>query len=188
MGCGISTRGPQTPLYLNEFNPPCHELISVNCVFPSTFPPSGTIQNETGSFFDDREHIKQCQIIHINELTLTTDDYLTGIEVQYYLDGGIKQLKHNASNTGKKFVLTLQNSDSIINCELTHEERKIKSVKLDTLEGRSIEWVSPLGAGSEKSTINLLQQRRALVAFRGKISTCIEGLSIYSWRLCGKAK
>lgn len=188
MGCGITTRGPQTPLYLNEFNPPCHELISLNCPFPSTFPPTGIIKNEIGTFFDDREHIKQCQIIHINELTLIAEDYLVGIEMQYYLDGGIKCLKHLASANGKRFVLTLQNSDSIVSCELTHEERKIRSMKLETLEGRTLDWVSQLGHGPEKSIINLLQQRRALVAFRGKISNCIEGLSIYSWRLCSKSK
>jgi hypothetical protein len=188
MGCGITARGPQTPLYFNDFNPPIHELISLPIQFPSAFPQSGVIKNETGTFFDDREHIKQCQIVHINEIVLTTGDYLTGLEIQYYLDGGIKVIKHQASTTGKKFVLTLQNSDSIISCELTHDVHKIRSVKMETLEGKTLDWVSPLGPAEDKTSINLIQQRRALVAFRGKISDCIEGLGIYSWKLCGKFK
>ena len=188
MGCGITSRGPQAPLYFNEFTPPVHELMSLPIQFPSAFPPSGVIKNESGTFFDDREHIKQCQIVHINEIVFVANDYLIGIELQYYLDGGIKILKHIASTIGKRYILTLQNTDSIINCEMTHDSNKIRSVKIVTFEGKTLDWVSTLGPGSDKTSINLIQQRRALVAFRGKISDCLEGLGIYSWKMCGNPK
>ena len=49
MGCGMVARGPHSPLYTNEFTPPCHDLVPSSYEFPEIFPPSGIIKNENGS-------------------------------------------------------------------------------------------------------------------------------------------
>jgi hypothetical protein len=186
MGCGIAVRGPQVPLYTNEFSPPCHELVPLHSAFPENFPPSGIIQSDRGFFFDDREFIKQCQIIHINEITVYMERFITGIEIIYFLDGAMRVVKHVGSIQGNKFVLPLQTNDSIVMCEATHEESKLRSLRLESLEGRVMDLVSLEGHGSQKTTLNLKSQRRAVVAFKGKIDEYVEGLRVYSWRMVGK--
>ena len=182
MGCGIAVRGPQSPIYANEFSPPIHELIPLPIAFPENFPPSGNIFNENGAFFDDREFIKQCQIVHINEITVYMEKYVCGIEVQYFLDGGIRIAKHLGKAQGKKYILPLQNSDSIIECTGTFEGTKAKSLRLLSLDGRVMDLVSLEGPGPETFSLNLRTQKRAIVAFKGKVDDYIEGLRMLGER------
>ena len=188
MGCGISRRGPSAPLYTNEFTPPSHELIPISTPFPESFPPSGTIKNDLGFFFDDREFIKQCQIVHIQEVTVYMEKYLTGIEIMYYLDGVLRNVKHCCDKKAKKHSMPISNTDSIIVCEATFSDNNIHSIRLETVEGRLLNVESSLGLGKDKKNINLRPQRRGIVAFKGKIGDYIEGISAYSWRMCGKGR
>lgn len=186
MGCGLSARGPMSPLYTNDFTPPCHDLAPLSIQFPENFPPSGIVTNENGTFFDDREFIKQCQIVHIHEITVYFEKYLTGIEIHYYLDGGIREVKHCSNLPSKRYVFPMQNSDSIVACEASHVDGKIMSLKMETIEGRILDVVGTGGHGKQKTQVNLKPQRRAVVAFKGKLNAYVEGLRVYSWKLCSK--
>ena len=188
MGCGISPGGPQVPLYINEFSPPSHELVGIHTAYPENFPPSGIVSNENGSFFDDREFIKQCQIVHIHELIVYFEQFVSGIEILYYLDGGIKTVKHCGSKGGKKHVLPIQNTDSIVVCEGSYENNKIYSIRIQTLQGRVLDLVGNNGLGNHKFSLKLNQQKRAIVGFKGKIGEYIEGLIVYSWKLREKSR
>ena len=186
MGCGISRIGPNVPLYTNEFTPPIHELVPISASFPESFPPSGLIKNDLGLFFDDREFIKQCQIVHIQEVIVYLEKYITGIEILYFLDGAMRDVKHCCEKPAKKHSMPIASTDSIVVCEATYTGDKIHSIRLETNEGGLLNVESSLGPGKEKKIVNLRAQRRGVVAFKGKIGEYLEGISTYSWRMCGK--
>ena len=188
MGCGAIARGPENPLYTNEFSPPSHELVPIDVTFPESFPPSGMIKLENGTFFNDREFIKQCQIIHIHEVSVFVEKYITGIEILYYLDGNMKEGKHCGTVNGKKQSMPVQNSDSIFSCDITYQQNKIHSIRFETIEGRLLDAVCTSGYGKEKVSLNLKQERRAIVAFKGKYEEYLDGLSCYSWKMCIKLR
>jgi hypothetical protein len=187
MGCGVS-RGPQVPLYTNEFAPPCDELLGIELPYPETFPPSGVVANENGIFFDDREHIKQCQIVHIREVIVYTENYISGIELIYYIDGGVKSLKHCSSKPSKKIALAIQVHDSINSCDITFQDNKIYSLRLQTLLGKSLDAISSSGIGKNKARLHYNIEKRAIVAFKGKINEYLEGLAAYTWKMREKLR
>lgn len=188
MGCGLAGRGPNAPLYTNEFSPPVHNLLEISGEYPENFPPSGVIKNDFGLFFDDREFIKQCQIVHIQEVTIHLERYISGIEIIYYLDGHMREVKHCTNKPSKKHSLPLSNTDSIVFWEITYTGKVIYSVTLETLEGRLLNVECKEGRGAIKNEVNLRQQRRGVVGVKGKIGEYLEGLSVHSWRMCGKNK
>ena len=188
MGCGISARGPSSPLYSNEFAPPSHELVAGVLEYPENFPPSGLIKHEQGFFFNDREFIKQCQIIHLNQITVFIGKYITGIEISYFIDGNLKIAKHCSNPNGSKMIMPIQVTDSIICCEITYQNDKIHSIKFRTLENRVLDAVCTSGLGKEKANVNLMQDRRAIVAFKGFFGEYLYALSCYSWKICGKQR
>ncbi|OMJ72908.1 hypothetical protein SteCoe_28524 [Stentor coeruleus] len=188
MGCGLSSRELKTPIFTNDFNPPSHELAPLEFPFPENFPPSGVVSNENGTFFDDREYIKQCQIVHIHEIAIYIENYITGIEIHYYLDGAIKISKHFGLIQGKKHVMEIEISDGIINAEVSFDGPLIQSIRFETIEGRIMDVVSPKGHAKQRAKIVLKTQKRAIVAFKGKIGDYIEGLRAYSWKLCDRRR
>jgi hypothetical protein len=179
----MSARGPSSPLYANEFSPPCHELVPLSFNFPEHFPPSG----RSGPFFDDREFIKQCQIVHINEVCVYLEDYISGLEISYFLDGSLKLVKHLGTRSGKRIIFPLRTSDSIVKCVVTYEDACARSLRMETIEGQELDVVSALGRGGKDTVLDLKSDRRGVVAFKGRIGDYIEGLRVYSWRMVGKA-
>lgn len=181
MGCG-SVRS-QPIMYVNEVRPPLHNLRANDPNMPDVFPPTGFVKNNDGTYFDDREFIKQSQVIHIDEIVIYSKEYIQGLSLLYFLDGNIKQVHHNSLDSGKITKLPLSPSESLVALEITYSPEYIHSINITTTKNISFEVVGEAGKGPETAVIDLRKDSRAIVAFKGRHETNLRSLQFYSWSI-----
>jgi hypothetical protein len=181
MGCG-SVRS-QPILYINEVNPPLHKLRVNDPHLPEVFPHTGFVKNDDGTYFDDREFVKQSQVVHIEEVVIYSEEYIQGISVLYFLDGNMKQVHHNAQQMSKFTKLPLMPSDSLVAIEVTYGDEFIHSIKITTTNNTAFEVVGSKGKGPETAGVDLRKDARAIVAFKGRHEVYLRSLHFYSWSM-----
>lgn len=187
MGCGATYRGPQKPLYQADIASVSIAILSNDANMPTNFPPTGQVTNGSDTYFDNRELIKQSQIIHIKEINIIADDYISGFEISMYLDGAHKLLKHYNKAPGQQIHKTvIHGLDSIIGLELTSTDEFVNSIKIKTLKGQEFEIVGFKGKGTDIKSINLTNDKKAIVGFKGRYDRYLRSLHVYAWKILGR--
>ncbi|CAG9315421.1 unnamed protein product [Blepharisma stoltei] len=184
MGCGATYRGPQKPIYSADISSQSITILGNDPNMPQNFPPTGFISVQGETYFDDREFIKQSQIMHLKEINFVTQEYVVGFEVGYYIDGASKLLKHYNKNPGQVVHKAVMNGfDSIIWIEITYGNGFIYSVKMKTLKEREIYVEGTKGKGPETKTVSLIEDKKAITGFKGRYDNYLRSLHTYSWRI-----
>jgi len=169
-------------LFINESNPPSEVVGGKLVEMPGFFPPSGVVKKDDWVHFDDREFIKQCRSVYIESITFFTGDVLSGLEVNYVLDGLLKKVTHGTT-AGQKHTLDLGGEDHINQIESTNSEAGIHSLRITTNERKQLNAVGTKGPAADKINFSCQDSRRGVVAFKGQHQTHMTCLIVYTWKL-----
>ena len=158
---------PHISLYLNDLNPPLHQLRSNDKDMPEKFQTTGLARKDKNVYFDEMAIMKQYQAFHLEEIEIYYKDYITGLISTYLTNGFVRKLFHNINTHNKSEKLHLAQKESIVALEVTYSAEYIHSIKITTSQGVNFEVVGNACKGPEIATIDLSGDSRAIVAFKG---------------------
>lgn len=185
MGCSVVYRGTVTDLYINQPSPPCELLMDSNKSIPDLFPPSGVILKGDTLYFDDKELIKQAQLVHIYSIIIFAEEFVNGFEVEYHIDSNLLKSKRSKGQTGKEFSLILGRADFITKMTVTYD-KYVHSIEFETRTHQKLVAKGTKGEGPKVRSLDFTKENRGIVGFKGEINENLSALYAYSWRLRDK--
>eukprot|EP01016_Furgasonia_blochmanni_P056712 TRINITY_DN9715_c0_g1_i2.p1 TRINITY_DN9715_c0_g1~~TRINITY_DN9715_c0_g1_i2.p1 ORF type:complete len:316 (+),score=11.28 TRINITY_DN9715_c0_g1_i2:1090-2037(+) len=175
----------QIPQYIKETHPPFHDLT----------PTSKPLKAEDDEkIWDDKRVIAPGLAHHIEMLVVhKNDQYITGLEIKYLVDGRTCWARHNGDNSkSARHEIPFKPTEHIthVSCAvfefavntiyLKTNEKKIILIDCDK-EGKNTEL-------SKRVDLDLIDSERGVVCFRGRIDKHLESIGVYTMRLVNASR
>ncbi|CAI2380734.1 unnamed protein product [Moneuplotes crassus] len=156
MGCG---NVKQFPVYQKDEYPECVNL---------TFKVDDRKINPDAKYFDDNETLIHCKVFQISSVAVHMGEYIVGIAITLKVNGKDKALQHIGSgaviDTEK---LYMEPFEHIEHMKCTYSQDGLHSLEFKTNTERTLQSIGNVGEGEEVRELDLKEQDKALIGFRG---------------------
>ena len=132
--------------------------------------------------FDDNEHIKPSKSFHVERIIIYYSKFICGLDITYKLDGKNKTVEHRGTATHSPCMqdkVLLEEFEHIEFVHCTYSQRGLHSLFFRTNTGRLMNCEGQVGKGSLTRELNLRDHNKALIGFRGLLSSHILDLYMY---------
>ena len=147
------------PLYVKELNPPAEEMC----------PRSEELEEYKNlPLIDHNKQLMTCDVTHIDKIIVYFGDYIIGIEVEYTMDRKKRIFGIMGTESPiQRDEVKLDSDEHIDTLTCYYNKEAITSIYFRTTKGKTVFFDTEI-RGEMKSEVNLKDNCRAAVSFKGK--------------------